>query len=252
MIKRNYVLGLAAAVVFPLALGGPGVMLAQQDKADNKMEVSKKAHDEADRAQDAAKVMTEIMGISEDRIPDELMQRAKGIAVFPNVVKGAFGIGGQYGKGLVSQRMANGRWSAPSFVSIGGGSFGFQLGVSSTDLVLVFTNDEGLRSLLDGKVTLGADASVAAGPVGRKAVAGTDIKMNSAILSYSRSKGLFAGVSLDGAAVTIDKDANRRTYGHDVSGKEILLDGKVHSNAVVAPFMAALEKYSPATRTSQQ
>jgi len=252
MIKRNYVLGLVAAVVFAFAIGGTGVMLAQQDKANNKMDVPKKAHDEADRAKDAAKVLTEIMGISEDRIPDELMQRAKGIAVFPNVVKGAFGIGGQYGKGLVSQRMANGRWSAPSFVDIGGGSFGFQLGVSSTDLVLVFTNEEGFKSLLDGKVTLGADASVAAGPVGRKAAAGTDIKMNSAILSYSRSKGLFAGVSLDGAAVTIDSSANRHAYGRDVSGKEILLDGKTHSNAVVAPFMAALEKYSPATRTTQQ
>jgi len=147
MIKRHYVLGLAAAVVFALSIGGTGVMLAQQDK-DSKTDVSKKAHDEADRARDAAKVMTEIMGISEDRIPDELMQRAKGIAVFPNVMKGAFGIGGQYGKGLVSQRMANGRWSAPAFVSIGGGSFGFQLGVSSTDLVLVFTNDDGLKSLL--------------------------------------------------------------------------------------------------------
>ena len=120
MIKRNYVLGLVAAVVFALAIGGTGVMLAQ-DKADSKMDVPKKAHDEADRAKDAAKVLTENMGISEDRIPDELMQRAKGIAVFPSVMKGAFGIGGQYGKGLVSQRMANGRWSPLTRPSQGGG-----------------------------------------------------------------------------------------------------------------------------------
>ena len=118
--------------------------------------------DEAERAREAAEVLTEIMQIEEDGIPEELMSRAQGIAVIPGVVKGAFGIGGRYGKGLVSQRMANGRWSAPSYIDISGGSFGLQIGFQSKDLVLVFTNDEGIKSLLDGKVELGVDASLAA------------------------------------------------------------------------------------------
>lgn len=198
-----------------------------------------------ERAQKAATVLNEMMGIPEDRIPDDLMERAKAIAVFPDVVKGAFGIGGRYGKGLVSQRMANGRWSPPAYVEIGGGSLGFQIGVSSTDLVLVFTNDEGVRSLLKGKVTLGADASVAAGPVGRHASAATDVKLNSAIYSYSRAKGLFAGVALDGAAVTMDDSANRKVYGQSVTGEDILLEHGVRSNPTVMPFMTALQKYSP-------
>ena len=198
------------------------------------------------RAQKAANALTEIMGIPEGGIPNELMERATAIAVFPGVVKGAFGIGGRYGKGLVSQRLPNGRWSTPAFVQIGGGSFGFQIGVQSTDLILVFTNYEGVRSLLSGKVTLGGDASVAAGPVGRNAAAATDIKLNAAIYSYSRSKGLFAGVSLDGAAVTMDDSANRNVYGKDVSGESILLEHGVRRNATVMPFLNALNRYSPA------
>jgi lipid-binding SYLF domain-containing protein len=198
------------------------------------------------RAQKAANVLTEIMGIPEGAIPNELMEKAQAIAVFPDVIKGAFGVGGRYGKGLVSQRQANGKWSAPAFVEIGGGSFGFQIGVQSTDLVLVFTNDEGVRSLLSGKVTLGGDASVAAGPVGRNAAAATDIKLNSAIYSYSRSKGLFAGVSLDGAVVTMDDSANRKVYGKSVTGEDILLEHGVRSNATVMPFIDALNRYSPA------
>lgn len=201
------------------------------------------------RAQKAASVLTEVMGIPENGIPDELMEKAKAIAVFPDVVKGAFGIGGRYGKGLVSQRQANGRWSTPAFIQIGGGSVGFQIGLQSTDLVLVFTNDEGVRSLLSGKITLGADASVAAGPVGRHASAATDIKLNSAIYSYSRSKGLFAGVSLDGAVVTMDDSANRKVYAKDVSGEDILLEHGVRRNATIMPFIDALNKYSPARPT---
>lgn len=201
--------------------------------------------DYAERAQKAAAVLTEVMGIPEDRIPDELMERATAIAVIPHVVKGAFGVGGRYGKGLLSERQANGRWSAPAFIEIGGGSFGLQIGVESTDLILVFTNDQGVRSLLSGKVTLGGDASVAAGPVGRHASAATDIKLNAAIYSYSRTKGAFAGVSLDGAAVTMDDSANRKVYGKDVTGEDILVKHTVRTNPTVAPFIMALQKYSP-------
>jgi lipid-binding SYLF domain-containing protein len=207
-----------------------------------------KAADEVERAQKSADVLAEIMSIPEGSIPDDLMERARGIAVIPHVVKGAFGIGGSYGKGLISQRQSNGRWSTPAFIDMGGGSLGFQIGVQATDVILVFTNEEGIKSLLSGKVTLGGNASVAAGPVGRQAKADTDIKLNSAIYSYSRSKGLFAGVSLEGAVITIDNDENRRVYGKNVTGEEILLESKVRSNPTVAPFMIALEKYSPSRR----
>jgi len=204
--------------------------------------------DYAERSQNSAEILQEVMSIPEKGIPEDLMSRAKAIMVIPHMVKGALGIGGRYGKGLVSERMANGRWGAPSYVEIGGGSFGLQLGVQATDVVLVFTNQSGLDSLLKGKVTLGADASVAAGPVGRKAEAGTDVLLKSSILAYSRSKGLFAGISLDGSVVTIDDSANEKVYGTKLSGSDILAGGKVQTNAVVRPFVDALEKYSPAAK----
>jgi lipid-binding SYLF domain-containing protein len=246
MMKRKILFIFIAAVIFTLTFSVAG--LAQSAAKDNDARDTK---DQAERAQNAAAVLTEIMNIPEGGIPEELMSRAKGIAVIPHVVKGAIGIGGRHGKGLVSQRDASGKWSAPSFVDIGGASFGLQLGVQATDVVLVFTNEQGLKSLLDGKVTLGADASVAAGPLGRKASASTDIKLNSAIFSYSRSKGLFAGVSLDGAAITIDDSGNQKVYGKDVDAKNILIARTVKPNSIVAPFMAALEKYAPSRPTQQ-
>jgi len=227
------------ATIVVLASLGSGLLLAQNDLKNF-----------SERSQNAANVLTEVVGIPEGGIPDELMARAQGIAVIPHVVKGAFGIGGRYGKGLVAQRMANGKWSTPAFVEIGGGSFGLQLGVEATDLVLVFTNDSGLKGLLKGKVTLGADATVAAGPVGRKATVGTDVLLKSAIFSYSRSKGLFAGVSLDGAALTMDDDANKAVYGKDVTGNGILTAGAVKMNSTVKPFVDVLEKYSPVGKLS--
>jgi len=217
----------------------------------NAISAAGKASKEAERASQAATVLSEMMGMPDGGIPDELMSRAKGIAIIPHVVKGAMGIGGRYGKGLMAQRDANGKWLPPSYIEIGGGSAGFQIGVEATDLVLVFTDEKGIKSLLDGKVTLGADASVAAGPLGRKASAGTDIKLTSAIYSYSRSKGLFAGVSLDGASINIDDSANKSAYGKAVNGQDIFVAHNVKTNATVAPFTAALEKYSP-RRLSQQ
>ena len=201
--------------------------------------------DQAKRAKQAADVLTEIMRIPEDGIPDELMSKAQAIAVIPHVVKGAFGIGGQYGKGLVSQRMPNGSWSAPSYINIGGGSFGLQLGVQATDLLLVFTNKDGIEPLLKGKLQLGADASAVAGPVGRRASVATDVLLKSGIFSYSRAKGLFAGVSLEGAGVTIDDSANKKVYGKEVTGEDILIAGKVAPNKVVQPYLDALARFSP-------
>jgi len=234
MIKHNYLV-ISLVSVFLLM----GTLSAQ-------------TKDESERAMKAGTVLTEIMAAKDTGIPDELMERAVAVAVFPHVVKGAFGIGGRYGKGLVSHRGTGGQWSAPSYVSIGGGSFGLQLGVESTDLVLVFTNQDGFKGLLEGKVKLGADASVAAGPVGRSAEAGTDILLKSAVFAYSRSKGLFAGIALDGAAVTIDDSANSNVYGKNISAQDILLNGKVRSNQTVAPFMQALARYSPAVRKTTQ
>src|SRR5215831_6495128 len=234
MLKRTGLLSIAVALALMLSSSG----LRTASAKDN-------ATDERERAVKAADVLTDIMQIPENGIPDELMERAQAVAVFPHVIKGAFGIGGEYGKGLVSERRADGRWSAPSFVKIGGGSFGLQLGVQSTDLVLVFTSREGFKALLDGKVKLGADAAVAAGPVGRKAQVATDVLLKSPVFAYSRSKGLFAGISLDGSVVTIDDSADRKAYGKDLTAQDILLDGKAPINSDVAPFVRVLDKYSP-------
>jgi lipid-binding SYLF domain-containing protein len=206
-----------------------------------------KQTDESMRAEHAGSVLGEIMEAPDQGIPEALLKRAHGIAVIPHVVKGAFGIGGRYGKGLVAQRNAGGGWGTPLFVEIGGGSFGFQLGVEATDLIMVFTNSDGIRPLLKGKLKIGADASATAGPVGRNAEAGTDILLNSAIYSYSRSKGLFAGVALDGAVLELDDDANKSVYGKksvaaDVSARKL----SITAMGVVQPFLRALQKYAGA------
>ena len=206
-----------------------------------------KPTDEAARAQSAANVLGEIMEAPDQGIPEALLKKAYGIAVIPHVVKGAFGFGGRYGKGLVAQRNADGGWGIPLFIEIGGGSFGLQLGVEATDVIMVFTNRDGIQPLLKGKLKIGADASATAGPVGRKAEAGTDILLKSAIYSYSRSKGLFAGIALDGAVLQLDDDANKSVYGKKSVAAD-LATRKVSGSAVgvVQPFLRALHKYAPA------
>jgi len=181
--------------------------------------------DDVNRTNKATQVFKEIMNTPDQGIPQELLESAKCIAIIPGDVKFAFIFGGNYGRGLATCRTGHG-WSAPMFLAIEGGSVGYQIGGSSTDIVMLFMNDHALKSLLSDKFKLGADASVAAGPVGRKAAAGTDLKLNAEILSYSRSKGLFAGVSLNGAVVQADKSGDEAMYGHDVNRHEIL-DGKV-------------------------
>jgi len=219
-----------------LVAGVAGPLLAQSGKLSS----------EEERAMEAAQVLNEIMGTQETSIPEELMKRAHGIAVIPHVVKAAFGIGGQGGKGLMAHRNEDGSWSSPSFMEIGGGSVGFQIGVQATDVVLVFTDEDGLRSLVKSKVKLGADASVAAGPVGRKAEVGTDILLKSGVFAYSRSKGLFAGVSLDGSVVGVDDSANEKMYGKSVTAEQILYGKTTSSKASVNGFVQTLQKYSPA------
>ncbi|MFZ0787342.1 MAG: lipid-binding SYLF domain-containing protein [Candidatus Acidiferrales bacterium] len=187
--------------------------------------VASDREDDANRTHKAAQVFQEIMNAPDQGIPQGLLESAKCIAIIPGDVKFAFIFGGNYGRGLATCRTSHG-WSAPMFVAIDGGSVGYQIGGSSTDIVLLFMNDHALHSLLSDKFKLGADASVAAGPVGRNASAGTDLKLNAEILSYSRTKGVFAGVSLDGAVVQADKSGDKAMYGDDVDRHQIL-DGKI-------------------------
>jgi len=230
----------------------PNGPAAEQSSTTQRDTETKPNKDAAERASKAAAVLQDLTAAADKKIPNELLERAEAIAVIPNMIKGAFGIGGRYGKGVVAQRSDSGRWSSPSFIEIGGGSFGAQIGVTSTDLVLVFTDRKAL-SLLDGgkDLKLGADAGVAAGPVGRSAEAGVNANLDTAIYSYSRSKGLFAGVSLDGAVLSIDRDMNEKVYGAKTQTEKIL-SGDVAANTTVRPFTDALEKYIPKKRLSQK
>ncbi len=191
--------------------------------------------DDVKRTQRSAEVFREIMNTPDQGIPQDLLRSAKCIAIIPGDKKFAFIFGGSYGRGLATCRTEVG-WSAPMFLAIDGGSVGYQIGGSSTDIVMLFMNDHALQSLLGDKFKLGADASVAAGPVGRTGAAGTDLRLSAEILSYSRTKGLFAGVALDGAVVQADKSGDRAMYGDHVNRHEIL-SGKVTVPASARPLL---------------
>lgn len=199
---------------------------------------------EIQRADNAVRVLSEILAIPEESIPERLLREAEAIAVMPDVVKAGLVFGGRGGKGLMAVRGSDGTWSNPTFITLGGGSFGFQAGVQSADVVLVFRNRRGVDNIVNGKFTLGADASVAAGPVGRSAQASTDGQLKAEIYSYSRARGLFAGIALDGAVIAIDNRANRRVYGRDVTAR-MILENRVRPkvNAVVG-FRDKLEEAS--------
>ncbi|HSI89450.1 MAG TPA: lipid-binding SYLF domain-containing protein [Pyrinomonadaceae bacterium] len=217
-----------------MALAAPAAMA--QMSAKEKASQVKKA---GETSKKAAKVMDELMRIPASSIPESLLSKAKAIAVFPGVKKVAFGIGGSGGQGLISRRLASG-WSAPVAFKLAQGSLGFQIGASSTDYVLLIMNDDGLRHLLGNKFELGGEASVAAGPVGRTGAATTDAELQAEILSYSRSKGLFAGISLKGGAISPDNDRNMALYGFEA--KELLTgDNKI-----------AIANIPAATRTFHQ
>ena len=198
--------------------------------------------DDVARTQKAAQVFKAIMDTPDQAIPHDLLESAKCIAIIPGDKKFAFVFGGSYGRGLATCRTAHG-WSAPLFLAIDGGSVGYQIGGSSTDLVMLFMNDRALQSLLSDKFKLGADASVAAGPVGRSAAAGTDLKLSAEILTYSRSKGVFAGVSLDGAVVQADESGDQAIYGTKVDRHEIL-DGRVQVPASAKDLIHELHTYT--------
>ena len=205
------------------------------------------AKSEEKKVQESADVVKKIMKVPEKGIPPVLLRDAKAIAVIPGVIKGAFVVGGRHGTGILSVRKEDNSWSDPVFVSITGGSVGWQVGGSSTDLILVFKTLKDVDKLLQGKFTLGADAAVAAGPVGRKASAATDVKLQSGILSYSRSRGLFAGVSLEGAALLVDADANAAYYGKsDLAAADILAGKGGAKSPATRNLQKVLTQYSEA------
>lgn len=206
-------------------------------------QAKKNLKDEVQQSEKAAKVFREIMNTPDKAIPQELLDNAECVAVFPSVIKAGFIFGGRGGRGVASCRMAAG-WSAPAFYTLGGGSVGLQIGASSTDFVMLFMNKDGMNSLLSDEFTLGADASVAAGPVGRQVGASTDLKLTAQILSYSRSKGLFAGLELKGVVIKPDKDDMRAVYGEGVTAKEILKENKVQAPVAVRAFPLALGGFS--------
>jgi SH3 domain-containing YSC84-like protein 1 len=200
--------------------------------------------DDVARTQKAAQVFKEIMDTPDKGIPQDLLERAKCIAIIPGDKKFAFILGGNYGRGLATCRTEHG-WSAPMFLALEGGSVGYQIGGSSTDIVMLFMNAHALHSLLSDKFKLGADASVAAGPVGRNASAATDLKLNAEVLSYSRAKGVFAGVSLNGAVVQADKSGDQAMYGDAVNRQQIM-QGTVETPSSAKPLINELETYTRA------
>jgi len=208
----------------------------------------KNLDDEIGQSDKAARVFREIMDTPDKGIPKDLLEKAECVAVFPSVIKAGFIVGGRGGRGVASCRTVSG-WSAPAYFNLGGGSIGLQIGAQATDFVMLFMNKEGLNSLLSNEFTLGGDASVAAGPVGRQAGAETDLKLNAQILSYSRSKGLFAGLELKGVVIKPDKDDMRDVYGDGVTAKEVLKDNKVTVPVAIRAFPTELGRYSSRNAT---
>jgi len=192
--------------------------------------------DATDRLDNATTVLHEIMGMPDKGIPEEVLEHAKCVAVIPHMVKGGFVFGAKGGKGVATCRTADG-WSAPAFITISGGSWGLQIGVEAVDVVMIFQNDKAMQRLLESNFQVGGDASAAAGPVGRHAEAGTDWKLETEILTYSRAKGLFAGLTLEGASIRQDNDSRDAIYGRDVTTHALLL-GEVPVPTVALPFLA--------------
>jgi lipid-binding SYLF domain-containing protein len=202
---------------------------------------------EADRIQNAATVLKEVLDMP-DGIPQDLIDKARCVIVFPSVVKAAFIVGGSYGRGVMVCRSGkdfSGPWGAPTMMALEAGSVGFQIGGQATDFVILVMNPRGVESLLHNKVKLGADASIAAGPKGRDAQAATDAAFRSEMLSYSRARGVFAGVSLEGSTLRPDNDANRRLYGRDVNAEQIISESKVEAPPAAHELIAVLQKASP-------
>jgi SH3 domain-containing YSC84-like protein 1 len=221
----------------------------QQDKETKETKQpkeSKDAKEGADQSQKAATAFKEIMSVPDKVIPQKVLDGAECIAVFPQVIKGGFIVGGRGGRGVASCRTPGGSWSAPAYFSMKGGSFGLQIGAQATDFVLLFMNDKAMESLLKSKFTLGGDASVAAGPVGREAGAETDAAMNAQVLSYSRSKGVFAGLELKGTTITPEKKVISESYGEGMTAEQVLKMDKSKAPSDVQTYPDTLTSFSAA------
>ncbi|MGH9349053.1 MAG: lipid-binding SYLF domain-containing protein [Vicinamibacterales bacterium] len=217
-----------------LLLAAATALGAQETKEDS----------EARRVADATLVFNEIMDAGDSAIPSAIFDKAEGIAVFPSTIKAGLIVGGLRGRGILSVRGETGTWSAPAFLTLTGGSIGLQIGAQATDLLLVIMNRRGLENLVRNQFKVGADAGVAAGPVGRDAQASTDIQMRAQILSYSRARGLFAGVTINGSTIRQDKDANRRFYGKPYETRQIVFERLGGAPEPVAAWRQVLTKYT--------
>lgn len=229
-----------SAMLIAVLMGLPGLFAPSTLRADD-------ASKETDRIEAAGQVVKEIMGIP-DNIPQSLIDKADCVIVYPSVLKAAFIVGASYGRGVMSCRSGdefNGPWSAPSMMALEGASFGFQAGGQATDFVLLVMNEQGANAILASKVKIGADASAAIGPVGRAAAGETDVTLRAQILTYSRSRGLFAGVSLEGSTVRPDNDANERVYGKKISARDIVLHGAIPPPPSARLLLSTLRKHSP-------
>jgi len=222
---------LAAAMAAVVVVGVSAVAGARQDS------------EEARRVRESATVFGEIMNAEDKAIPRAILGKAEAIAVFPSTVRAGFVVGGMRGRGIISARTQGG-WSAPGFLTLTGGSFGLQIGGQAADIILIINNRRGLENLVANQFTLGADAAVAAGPVGRDAKAATDVQLRAEILSYSRARGLFAGVTINGSTVRPDRDANERFYGKRLETKQIIFGPAPGTPAPVPLWLEALSKYT--------
>lgn len=229
-LLKTRVMGLLSSILVLCLLGQPTFAQKKDKRADEATR----------RTKDAATAFNEIMGAPDKAIPKELVDKAQAIAVFPGVVKAAFIFGGTEGKGVISRRTAQG-WSTPAFFNLGGGSFGAQIGADKTDYVLLIMNEKGLNGLLGDKFEFGGEVGVAAGPVGRTTSAATDAQLKAEILTYSRSKGLFAGVDLNGTAITPDNNLNEAVYG--MKAKDVLSGSVASIPQGVSIFPATLTRY---------
>ena len=235
MRKMMFCLSSIVLVVVPLLAG----MASASDQAKDD-----------DRLRNSGTVLKEILDVP-DNIPQDLLDKADCVVVFPSVLKAAFIVGGSYGRGAMSCRKGEnfrGPWGAPTMMALEGGSFGFQIGAEATDFVLLVMNERGASGILASKVKLGADASVAAGPVGRDASADTDATLRAEILSYSRARGLFAGVSLEGSTIRPDNGDNRRVYGREIPARDIVLAGVVAAPPAAEQLISTLDAKTPKHR----
>jgi SH3 domain-containing YSC84-like protein 1 len=247
-LRKCKVISATFCLVSALGLSAFAHMQDQDKDAKETKETkqSKEAKEGAEQSQKAATVLKEIMDAPDKAIPQKVLDKAECIAVFPQVIKGGFIVGGRGGRGVASCRTAGGAWSAPAYFSMKGGSFGLQIGAQATDFVLLFMNENAMESLLKSKFTLGGDASVAAGPVGREAGAETDALMNAQVLSYSRSKGVFGGLELKGTTITAEKKVISGTYGEGTTAEQVLKMDKSKAPPDIQAYPDALAGYSAA------